>query len=324
MPITKRNDAIVVNQVAILIYGEPGAGKTSTACTASKALVLDFDKGIHRSAYRTDALRPETWSEVTELLRDKTALAEYDTIVIDTVGRCLDYILYHLKQTNPKVATSAGNPTMQGWGEIKATFTRFIRDLQTSGKDVIMIAHEREKEEGDVTRLRPDVSGGSYGEIFKVADFVGRQYMTGDKRTLNFAPSDRSIGKNSANLPIMSIPSFEEAPDYFNTIIANMKSALSRGATEQKQAVNDVDTIRDAITATTNIEQLSAQLALAKQRTPKLSKAVLLQVKAIADEHAKTTLNAKWDADKKSYVLITPPAPKEPTPVPVEDNEMDW
>jgi phage nucleotide-binding protein len=321
MPIIRANEPIAVNQISIVIYGEPGSGKTSTACTAKNALILDFDKGAHRSAFRCDVLQMSDWNEIQRTFyqsgdneeerklhweRIKNEFAEYDTIVIDTLGRCIDYIIQYIGDLSPKFVKN-GNPTILGWGELKFIFAKFIKQLQFLGKDVVMVAHEREKEDGDTTKVRPDVSGSSYAEIFKVADFVGRQYMTGSNRTLNFSPDDRRVGKNSANFPVLKIPDFAVEPAFFAGVIATMKTALGAVTKTQQAAIDQVGEYRAKIFACETAEHLNYYLA--ELRTKNLTKIIMLQIKALADARAAQMQGVTWDKKITKYIVSPPPTP---------------
>jgi len=50
LKIVSAADPIEVTQLRMMIYGQPGAWKSSVAFTADKPLMLDFDGGAQRSA----------------------------------------------------------------------------------------------------------------------------------------------------------------------------------------------------------------------------------------------------------------------------------
>ena len=79
---------ITVSTICVVIYAVPGSGKTSLAQTASRPLLLDFDRGAHRSANRKDTVQVSAWSDVTAIGADD--LNDYDTVIVDTAGRALD------------------------------------------------------------------------------------------------------------------------------------------------------------------------------------------------------------------------------------------
>jgi len=197
MRIIKAIDAIPVDHPVFLLFGQPGIGKSSLGYSAKDPLCLDFDRGAHRAANRRDTLVIDQWEDVIELMENRDALAPYSTIVTDTVGRCLDVMTAHIAKTDPKKAPG-GNPTLQGWGQLKNNFRTWVSAMRSLGKDVLLIAHDKEDKDGDTRVVRPDIAGGSYGEVMKVADFVGYMYMSGKDRVLDFNPTDRWIGKNPA------------------------------------------------------------------------------------------------------------------------------
>ena len=47
-----QQDDLIYQGLNILIYGDPGIGKTTLANTAPNPLVLDFDRGSHRASHR--------------------------------------------------------------------------------------------------------------------------------------------------------------------------------------------------------------------------------------------------------------------------------
>ncbi len=77
LKIIRATDAVKVTILKVLLYGQPGLGKTSLAFTCNAPLCLDFDKGAYRSKQRKDALDIGTWSDVVELMKTPAALAPY-------------------------------------------------------------------------------------------------------------------------------------------------------------------------------------------------------------------------------------------------------
>ena len=90
--IIKADEPVPQNPLKIVLYGEPGVGKTSLAFTSSNPVLFDHDKGIQRSVGRKDSARFDTWEEVMELV-DGGALKDYDTLITDTGGSLLDKLI---------------------------------------------------------------------------------------------------------------------------------------------------------------------------------------------------------------------------------------
>lgn len=301
MPFTiiKAAEQIDVKNIVVLIYGQPGVGKSSIAFTSSqdRVLTLDFDNGAHRSAFRKDTLRINSWAEVQDLLKDADTLSGYDTIVVDTVGRCLDFIIGTFDRSTNKLVTRAGNPTMQGWGELKAIFQTFVRTLTLLGKDIILVAHEKEEKKGDSTIVRPDVSGGSYAEVFKISDFVGRLFKLGKTTTLDFEPCEEYLGKNSAALKAIDVPDFALHPTFLGDLLSRMKDALGKNTAAQKEAVDKLEQYRASIMSCESAEDLNQILSAAKAEPDTLKK----QIKSLTDDQGKK-VNATFDKDTRRYV----------------------
>lgn len=197
MRIIKSTETISVDHPVFLIFGQPGIGKTSLAYSTKDPLLLDYDQGAHRAANRRDTLQIGAWADVVELMTHPDALTPYATIIPDTVGRCLDVMTADIIRETPKLGPN-GNLSQQGWGVLKNRFRTWTSSLRALGKDVLLVAHDKEDKDGDTRIVRPDIVGGSYGEVMKIADFVGYCYMAGKDRVLDFNPTDRWVGKNPA------------------------------------------------------------------------------------------------------------------------------
>lgn len=205
LQIVKATEAIPVEHPVFMLFGQPGICKSTLGYSFERPLLLDFDKGAHRAANRQDTLVIPDWDAVIELTASKAHLEPYATIVVDTVGRALDLMTAHLADGDAK-NFPGGNPTLQGWGKLKTMFRQWVAHLRAQGKDVVLIAHDREDKDGDRRIVRPDIAGGSYGEVLKVADFVGYVQLNGKQRVLDFNPTDAWIGKNPAQWPAMPVP----------------------------------------------------------------------------------------------------------------------
>ena len=80
-----------LKHISVLIYGQPGIGKTTLACSAADAVLFDYDGGVNRinPAHMIPTLQVESWedtSEALELIRTNPAFAGTKTIVIDTTA----------------------------------------------------------------------------------------------------------------------------------------------------------------------------------------------------------------------------------------------
>jgi hypothetical protein len=233
LKITKSTEVIETKRITMCLYAVPGIGKTSTASTAEKPLLLDFDRGSHRVRNRGDVVQVEKWEDVVNMTAED--FAPYKTAIVDTAGRALDVLTPKLIAGDPKMGRG-GVLSLQGYGKLKGEFTSWLKMLNGFGLDVILISHSDEKQNGDEMIERLDMQGASKNEIYKSADVMGRLYLKNGKRMLNFSPADTAFGKNPANLPPIEVPDFEAEPHFLAGVIAQIKASLNKLSAAQVAA----------------------------------------------------------------------------------------
>lgn len=304
LKITPPEEQIKVETVKVLIDGDPGLGKTSISFSASRPLLLDCDNGSYRSAFRKDVVMVNSWTDISEITSDD--LAGYDTVIVDTVGRALDFLTAHIIEENPKMGNN-GAPSLQGWGQLKSRFAQWIKNLNTMGKDVVLIAHSKEDKRGDETVWRPDIQGGSYGEVFKIVDCAGHMYVNGKQTVLDFNPTDRWEGKNVAALDPIAIPDLRQEPEFMAGLLTKMKDAMNEMSVEGKMIAEQVAAIREEATKCETAEGFNAlveKVATLPESARPASKRVIYD-SAIAngftyDKESASFVAAEGDADEKA------------------------
>lgn len=262
LKIVKGSDPIEIKAITVLVYGQAGIGKTSTGFTTKKPLCLDFDRGSHRSQFRKDTVRIEHWLEVEGLTTE--SLKPYDTIIIDTGGCALDFLTEDIGYKNPKMKRG-DSLTLQGFGELRGRFTSWVKRLKGLGKDLVFIAHDKEDKQNDDLYVRPDIVGGSRGELFKISDGVAYMFRRNGETILDFSPRDESLGKNPAQLAPLIVPSFHDEPDWFAKILAHSKSVMGKVAESQSQVedlltrfTDDIAHIKDAADANELLTEINS------------------------------------------------------------------
>lgn len=253
--IKKATDPIKVNSVKLLLYGQPGVRKTSYSFTAPNALLIDCDGGIRRvqPIHRKDYMEVSRWEDVLEIVNSAEQLTDYKTIIVDTVGKCLDYATEYLIRKDPKLGRKDGALSLQGYGALKSEFSRFLTKLSLMGKHIVLVAHDKESKNGDETIIRPDITGSTLGAVIRDMDLVGYCQSYNGRCTVSFTPSDSYYGKNTCGFPdkidLEKLPLDKAFSDYeikVNSATENLK--------EYQEQLKNVETILSNVT---NCEELN-------------------------------------------------------------------
>lgn len=257
--IKKPTELVIPSTVKMMIYGQAGMGKTTLALSTPKPLLLDFDNGVKRVNMShlngVDIVPVSAWSDIKDLMNED--LSAYDTIVIDTIGKMMDYIISY----------KCGHrlPSIKDWGGINAEFSWFTRALSGLNKHIVFVAHRDTRKEGDETVFIPALREKSYNAIVTELDLLGYLEMRNEngtqRRTITFDPTSRNDGKNTCNLPgVMEIPGIINArgqitgPNTFITeqVFNRYEAMLQIKAAERKRYEELIQTISDDINLITD------------------------------------------------------------------------
>lgn len=246
--------------ISCLIYGQPGTGKTTAALSAKNPVLIDFDRGLSRveARFRCPSLPVNNYQEVLDLIAGHE-LDTFDTIVIDTLGKCVDRMGDYVAKDNPKLKQSNGILSMQGWGAVKLQFQSLLKVIQAKNKSVIFVAHEKEDKDGDTRFVRPDVAGSAGKDIVKELDLMGYMEMKGDRRTISFSPTERHYAKNSLGLkPVIEIPNTDKGNTFFQDYISAAVVARREQEAEMLEKYNSLKAIlSDKVNAIQDINGLN-------------------------------------------------------------------
>lgn len=292
LKITTADEPIEVKNLCLTIYSQPGLGKTSLAFTASRPLLLDFDKGAYRAVDRKDVVQVENWADVA-LIR-AADLEGYDTIVIDTVGKALDALSADIIANNSRLSYG-GALNQQGWGQLGVRFSAFLKLLRGFGKDVVLLSHMDEKMDGDAIKERLKIQGGSKDLVLTDSDVIARISVFNKERHLMFSPTETAFGKDPAGLVQMSIP--DVSTQGFKTcladIVTRIKADLNTLSEEQIARSAEADWFATKLPTIDTADGINALLGRAK----KAGKAIARQVVDRATE-----LGFDFDPEARKYV----------------------
>lgn len=308
MPILRKEESLPKRPVVIVVYGEPGIGKTSLFNTSEQPLLIDFDRGVDRSIMRQDTLLVNKWEDVQAEEKAGT-FNNYKTIGIDTAKAALDDFLMSYVI---KLDYAAAKNKLKAYGAIGDEFKLFVNNRRADNAELVIIAHAKDEKEGDIIKKIPDVTGQSYNLLLRIADQVGYMRTINNKRTIQWEPTDTTIGKNVARLPVTEIP--DETDPSFRTfmaqIIERVKDSIASMSEEQKEAMEKVANYQFRIAECDEPEQLTLLLAAVSE----LPRSYSTALRKLVSDRAKN-LGFVVNHESKAFVRIPqqpgiPPSPR--------------
>jgi len=291
LKIIKKSEPIKVNNLITVIYGQPGIGKTTLAFSSKNPLTLDFDLGIQRAKNRKDAITLNSWVDVMNITQEDAA--DYDTIVIDTVGRMLEVLAQYIMKTQPKTGYG-GNLSLQGYGVLKSNFSAFIAKLRSFNKDIVIIAHGKEDKNGDQSIVRPEAVGSAKDLILQIGDLMGYVFIENNKRVIDFNSTDSYLGKNSPATPKQIIPDCTLNNHFLEDLLCLAKDSLNKKSEEQIQREKEFQMLLDDVDAMETVEDANILVNIAKKE---------IALKPILHKKA-TELGFAFDVKMGIYVKI--------------------
>lgn len=260
-----------------MIYGSPGSGKSTLACSAPNAVMIDTDGGVMRinGAHQIPTLQVSKWEEIVDAMDEIKQTQEIESVVIDTVGKMLNYMEEFIKRTatGKRIEVNRdGGLSLKGYGKRKQMFIDFIKGITTLGKNVIFVGHDKEETRGDETVIRPEVGGSSTNDLMKELDLVGYMEMNGNVRTISFTPTDRFYAKNTCDMPgIIPIPVLIDEQrriigenNFFANVIAGYKNRIEENVANNRKLEDLKELIKSNIEAVNTAEDANRFVEWAK------------------------------------------------------------
>lgn len=310
--IKKAAELNLQTKMKVLIYGQAGTGKSTLAISAPKPLLFDFDGGVHRINFShlsgVDTVQITSYQNFLDVLEED--LSSYESFIIDTGGKMLDYMAEHIVKKNPKMGKSNGTLTLQGYGERKAEFTALNRRFAIMNKHIIYVAHRETQTDGDDKRYVPLFGGSNYDSLVTELDLVGYLEANGRKRVITFDPTSRNDGKNTCNLPAtIEIPVIVDAegnptaPNSFliDQIIKPYQARLEQRKKDAEKFNQLMATIREQIELITD-EQSANEFVRRIDEFEHIGTSKVMAAKILA-EHTKG-LKLAYNKETKSYEKV--------------------
>lgn len=306
--IKKPSELSVKGTLSVLIYGQPGIGKTTFGVSAPDAVLFDYDGGVQRinGAHQVPTLQPMSWEDTNAALKEiAEEMPEVKTIVIDTVGKMLDFMSAYIIKTDPKMGMRDGSLSLKGYGVRKTMFVNFIKSLALMGKNVVFIAHEREDKRNETIIKRPEIGGSSQGDLIKELDLVGYMSAYGKDRVISFDPHEEYYAKNTCNLPAaIKIPVVvdEQGNGLGNVAFTNIVKSYKAAQEKRQEQTAEYEALLDVITGKVDSATDAASLNEAMREVfgyEHIYDSMLRAQKAVARKGAE--LKVVYNKAKKCY-----------------------
>lgn len=208
-----KSPAEVIQHLNILIYGDPGAGKTHLSATAqddartSPVLFIDVEGGTTTIRRRKD-IDVRRIGSIAELIEIHKILVDendgyYKTVIIDSLTELqkLDMrdIMREVVQRRPDLDPDV--PSMREWGKSAEHIRRIVRGFRDLPLNTIMTALSNvERDENGVVTFYPSLPGKLKMEVPGFMDIVGylSAQIENDEaiRRIQFAKTKRVIAKD--------------------------------------------------------------------------------------------------------------------------------
>ena len=131
----------------VLVYGEPGVGKTQLALSFPKPLVVNTDGGLEGGAIEQLRARggdgeewlPEKWKDLNALyfwLKQQVEKRGYETIVIDSLSELCVLLLHEAMEAETKLRGEGSerermiSAELQDFGKVAYAVDLFLKDLK--------------------------------------------------------------------------------------------------------------------------------------------------------------------------------------------------
>ena len=240
MPVSdaiKTGDEAYLERFKLFIYGWPGSGKTTLAAKAPRPLIIEFDDGGHvvlrnlprelRAGVKWYAT--QEWDKAVrflrDLCRDRTFLADIDTIVVDTISS-LQSIERSRQISGTDVLVEEKSPFNEAvYASNNFRIIKFVEVLLSTGKNLILTSHMTEDTitAGALQKklIRPGLSPALNREIMGMMDCCFFLELNGGTRTMRVQSGPDLLTKSrfkTGSQPIIRDPDWSTLEQLISTL----------------------------------------------------------------------------------------------------------
>ncbi len=184
-PPVRKATEIGQRPIRMLVYGEPGVGKTTLLATAPKPLlVIDFEAGADirlQGQEGIDILTVYSYQELKEYL-DWIRTSPYTTVAFDGFSVFVQQTLREILQERQKAS-----PTFYEWGLLSQRVKEVILSLLKPQSHTIFTALKKKRDQdGQLTWTGPDLPKSIREMTRAIVDFEAILWEKEGKRFLGF------------------------------------------------------------------------------------------------------------------------------------------
>lgn len=309
LKIISATDKLPLKYGVITLFGQPGIGKTSLAFTMPKpVLFLDFDEGLHRASMKCrphSSIKVENPTQFVDTVESDgfaTFVKDegFKSVIIDTAGTFLDDVLAeYVKRIDHKNSNSTGGLSLSGWGAVKDVFNRIRNRFQRLGLHIAIVSHDKDLGDESPVKMGLAISGGSSDIVQRVSDQIGFVFMQGNKRMIEFSPSQKHIGKDTAQIGKVQVPDDTSADydDFLAGIIQKCHQRVVDANNAQKEVHAKIDEYQLGLEQCTEPEHFAEMGEMIKKE----SGAVLIALRGMMKKQMEVA-GVVWDKTAKTYV----------------------
>jgi phage nucleotide-binding protein len=189
----------------VLIYGEPGCGKTTFCGSAPNTLLIDVEKGsITLTGSNTDVMEYVSFAQVDKLVdflvAGDAAFSKYETIAFDSLSEMQRRVLDSQLDTTSK---TTGTKTYKASWDHYGPNTQMLRELMSRFRDIpdknLIVTAQSKMDKDETTGIafiRPDLTPKLSATITAMFDVVAYMKINSKgERIVQVQPSKNVVAK---------------------------------------------------------------------------------------------------------------------------------